>query len=87
MAVDSRSNDRWFQHVAIIVSDMDKAYARLRANRVRHASTGPQTLRACTHLDVSRAQVLRAAELIGQCLSEGLAGVNETVSGGPYARG
>lgn len=42
--VDSRSNDRWFQHVAIIVSDMDKAYAHLRAHRVRHASTGPQTL-------------------------------------------
>lgn len=42
--VDSRSNDRWFQHVAIIVSDMDKAYAHLRANTVRHASTGPQTL-------------------------------------------
>lgn len=41
---DSRSNDRWFQHVAIIVSDMDKAYAHLRAHKVRHASTGPQTL-------------------------------------------
>src|SRR4030095_732284 len=26
------------------VSDMDKAYAVLRANKVRHASTGPQTL-------------------------------------------
>ena len=42
--VDSRSNDRWFQHVAIIVSDMDAAYARLRQFRVAHASTGPQTL-------------------------------------------
>ncbi len=42
--VDSRSNDRWFQHIAIIVSDMDKAYQRLRENRVEHASTGPQTL-------------------------------------------
>ncbi|MGD9590618.1 MAG: VOC family protein [Pyrinomonadaceae bacterium] len=42
--VDSRSNDRWFQHIAIIVSDMDKAYAHLRANKVRHASTGPQAL-------------------------------------------
>ena len=42
--VDSRSNDRWFQHVAIIVSDMDKAYGYLKANKVRHASTGPQTL-------------------------------------------
>ncbi len=42
--IDSRNNDRWFQHIAIIVSDMDRAYAHLRANKVRHASTGPQTL-------------------------------------------
>ncbi len=41
---DARSNDRWFQHVAIIVSDMDRAYARLRQFGVQHASTGPQTL-------------------------------------------
>ncbi len=44
MPVDSRSNDRWFQHIAIIVSDMDKAYQWLRQNKVEHASTGPQTL-------------------------------------------
>lgn len=43
---DTRANDRWFQHVAIIVSDMDKAYARLRQYHVEHASTGPQTLPA-----------------------------------------
>lgn len=42
--VDSRSNDRWFQHVAIIVSDMDAAYARLRTAKVRHASPSPQRL-------------------------------------------
>jgi catechol 2,3-dioxygenase-like lactoylglutathione lyase family enzyme len=42
--VDSRSNDEWFQHIAIIVSDMDAAYARLRQHNVQHASTGPQTL-------------------------------------------
>ncbi len=41
---DSRSNDRWFQHVAIIVSDMDRAYARLRQFKVQHASTAPQLL-------------------------------------------
>jgi catechol 2,3-dioxygenase-like lactoylglutathione lyase family enzyme len=41
---DSRSNDHWFQHVAIIVSDMDRAYARLRQFKVRHASTAPQRL-------------------------------------------
>jgi catechol 2,3-dioxygenase-like lactoylglutathione lyase family enzyme len=40
----SRSNDRWFQHIAIIVSDMATAYRRLRDNRVTHASTGPQKL-------------------------------------------
>jgi catechol 2,3-dioxygenase-like lactoylglutathione lyase family enzyme len=43
---DSRSNDRWFQHVAIIVSDMDRAYAWLRRHKVEHASPGPQLLPA-----------------------------------------
>jgi catechol 2,3-dioxygenase-like lactoylglutathione lyase family enzyme len=42
--VDSRSNDRWFQHVAIITGDMEKAYSWLRQNKVEHASTGPQRL-------------------------------------------
>jgi catechol 2,3-dioxygenase-like lactoylglutathione lyase family enzyme len=42
--VDSRSNDKWFQHVAIIVSDMDKAFEVLRKNKVRFASTAPQLL-------------------------------------------
>jgi catechol 2,3-dioxygenase-like lactoylglutathione lyase family enzyme len=41
---DSRGNDRWFQHIAIIVNDMDKAYAWLRQNKVQHASSGPQRL-------------------------------------------
>jgi len=42
--VDSRSNDLWFQHIAIIVSDMDRAYAILRQNRVEYASSAPQRL-------------------------------------------
>jgi catechol 2,3-dioxygenase-like lactoylglutathione lyase family enzyme len=41
---DSRSNDRWFQHIAIITSDMDRAYAILRENKVRYASSAPQRL-------------------------------------------
>lgn len=41
---DSRSNDRWFQHIAIVTTDMDRAYARLREHKVKHASTGPQRL-------------------------------------------
>lgn len=41
---DSRSNDKWFQHIAIITSDMDKSYAWLRRHKVEHASPGPQRL-------------------------------------------
>ena len=41
---DSRSYDRWFQHIAIVMSDMDAAYARLLAHKVKHVSTAPQTL-------------------------------------------
>ena len=44
MPADTRGNDRWFQHVAIIVRDMERAYAHLRAHGVVHASTGPQRL-------------------------------------------
>lgn len=42
--LDARSNDRWFQHVAIVVSDMDKAYQHLRQYKVQHTSTAPQRL-------------------------------------------
>ena len=41
---DTRANDRWFQHIAIITSDMERAYKRLRENKVEHASSGPQRL-------------------------------------------
>jgi len=43
---DSRSNDLWFQHVAIVVSDMPQAYRWLREHRVQHVSSGPETLPA-----------------------------------------
>ena len=44
--LDSRSNDLWFQHVAIVVRDMDQAFEKLRALKVPFVSTGPQTLPA-----------------------------------------
>jgi len=44
LAIDSHSNDRWFQHIAIITGDMDRAYAWLRQNRVQQVSSAPQTL-------------------------------------------
>ena len=40
------SNDLAFQHIAIVVNDMDKAYAALRKHMVMHVSTGPQTIPA-----------------------------------------
>jgi catechol 2,3-dioxygenase-like lactoylglutathione lyase family enzyme len=42
--IDSRSNDRWFQHIAIAVSDMDQAYQQLRKYKVQHVSTAPQRI-------------------------------------------
>lgn len=42
--IDTRSNDHWFQHIAIVVSDMDTAYELLRKHKVQHASTGPQRI-------------------------------------------
>jgi len=43
---DSRSNDLWFQHVAIVVSDIRAACDRLDALGIRHTSPTPQRLPA-----------------------------------------
>ncbi|MEH1828692.1 VOC family protein (plasmid) [Nostoc sp. C052] len=41
---DSQSNDLWFQHFAIVVSDMDRAYAHLRSFPIEPISIAPQTI-------------------------------------------
>lgn len=41
---DAQSNDRIFQHIAIVVSDISEAYARLLKNNVTHISVSPQKL-------------------------------------------
>jgi len=43
---DSRSNDRWFQHLAIVVSDIDRAYATVLQEGAAPISIGPQELPA-----------------------------------------
>ena len=43
-APGERSNDLSFQHMAIVVRDMDRAYARVRAARVRQVSSEPQRI-------------------------------------------
>ena len=41
---DQKSNDLFFQHIAIVVSDMDKAFEQLKMHNVEFVSTAPQTL-------------------------------------------
>ncbi|MBN3923980.1 VOC family protein [Nostoc sp. NMS4] len=41
---DSQSNDLWFQHLAIVVNDMDRAYAHLRSFPIEPISDAPQTI-------------------------------------------
>ena len=60
--------------------------AALRQRGVRINSSGPQRLRACTHLDVDKEGVSRAAEAIRVCMAEGFDEM-ETEFLGPYARG
>lgn len=44
LPADSRSNDLWFQHIAIVVSDMAAAWERLRSHGVTLISVAPQRL-------------------------------------------
>ena len=41
---DSKSNDEWFQHIAVIVSNMQAAHSRMREYNVKQVSAGPQLL-------------------------------------------
>ncbi|MEH2311763.1 MAG: VOC family protein [Nostoc sp.] len=41
---DSQSNDLWFQHLAIVVSDMDRAYAKVCSFAIEPISLAPQTI-------------------------------------------
>ncbi len=41
---DSQSNDLWFQHLAIVVSDMDRAYTHLQSFTFEPISLSPQTI-------------------------------------------
>lgn len=42
--VDSRSHDLWFQHMAIVVRDMDQAYRHLQSYLTQAISDAPQTI-------------------------------------------
>jgi threonine aldolase len=60
--------------------------AKLLSQGVKISPFGPQRLRACTHLDVSRDDVLAAAEAVKMCVENGLADTVEYHAGAYAAR-
>ena len=55
--------------------------AKLLQRGVKVNPSGPRRLRACTHLDVTRNDMLRAAEIVRDCLEEGFANVSGSECG------
>lgn len=68
------------------LGDASQLSAELKKRGVRINPVGGHRLRACTHLDVNRDNVLRAVEVLRECVS---AGFGETIgsAAGPYAWG
>jgi threonine aldolase len=60
--------------------------AALKRRGVNINPTGAQQLRGCTHLDVDREGVLRAADTIRECLSDGLKAVTPAPAGAYASR-
>lgn len=60
--------------------------AKLLQRGVRINPSGPQRLRACTHLDVTLEEVMRAADIVRECVESGFASVNgSAAASGAYA--
>jgi threonine aldolase len=66
--------------------DATQLSAELQKRGVRIGAMAPHRLRACTHLDVTRQDVLRAAEILRECMTAGLGQLVGSATG-PYARG
>lgn len=60
--------------------------SQLKEHGVRINATGPQRLRACTHLDVDRDDVLHAAGAIAEIVASGFAAA-PGMARGPYSSG
>lgn len=54
--------------------------SRLLQQGIKINPSGPQRLRACTHLDVTRADVLYAAKIVRECMASGFADAPSTVN-------
>ena len=68
------------------IGDATQLAAKAFEAGVKIGASGSHRLRACTHLDVDRDQVIEAAAIIGRCVE---AGVGDLVGSatGPYSRG
>ncbi|NQV23749.1 MAG: low specificity L-threonine aldolase [Rhodopirellula sp.] len=54
------------------IGDASQLSSALRERGVRIGAMGPQMLRACTHLDVDAAGVVRAADAVAECVQAGI---------------
>ena len=60
--------------------------ARLLDRGVKINPSGPHRLRACTHLDVTQADLLRAADIVRECMESGISHANGShLAGSAYA--
>ena len=84
--VDEVETNLVFFEVDPQLGDATQLSTKLRENGVKIGAAGQYRLRACTHLDVDRDQVLQAAETVQQCVQEGFADLVGSATG-PYARG
>lgn len=84
--LDAVETNLVFFHVDPRLGDASQLSAALKARGVKIGAMGAQRLRACTHLDVSRDDVLRAAEALSECVTTDLQ-TAEPCPTGPYARG
>ena len=75
-----------FFHLDPNVDSASGLSARLKPLGVDIGAMGPQRMRACTHLDVSRDDVLNAARILRECLATA-APVGAGSAEGPYSRG
>lgn len=67
------------------IGDAGQLSAALREKGVRIGAMGPHRLRACTHLDVDRDQVLQAAGVVRECVQAGISQY-PTLPFGPFAQ-
>jgi threonine aldolase len=75
-----------FFDLADELGNASQLVAMLKQRGVIMGAAGAQRLRACTHLDVDQADVLKAADILGECIAEGFTELVGS-STGPYARG